>query len=284
MPHYNVFFPMSSHPSEIPEPAIDRERPVITGIARFSGKRIDEMAALETPHMARGVQFGLGRGDKPISHFPGGQTWMRPLVGENKHPRHGVDEVTKRLKDAQERLARVTIKAEPGTDIEELYDTIEYLRAELSHHVEIVLASQTPDFLKRARDNGVRPDVVQHVIPQNSYNVAGDVIPRALKEKTFLPGAEVAFPLMEGVYQEQAERVNEALVDVLVEAGHDAYIRGVRNQSTLDMALRVIASKNFNLSAVKERSRIRGLYVEDPLSRYNFNIPEAQFMGITARG
>lgn len=249
---------------------IDRELPVVTGLGTFIGSNVQDMAHLNTP-LGRGIQFGVGRGEMPISNFPDDHTQHRPWWGEEKMPKISVGELLISLaQDINGRIARVTVKAERETDQKALLDVVQGVREQLSM-AEIVVASHYLSVLEKVRDGDVKPDVLQQLIPEFRHSVRY-VIWKDLNWSTISSGSEVSFPFPNIDYPSSHGEI-ESISLMLADNGHDSYVNLVETQGQVGDFVKASSMFNFGqrCRAENEKSgakrpeakhKLRGFYVK----------------------
>jgi hypothetical protein len=273
--------------------------PVVTGLATYTPDRIQAMSLLDTSRsgVGRGIEFGVGRGTKPISNFPGDQMLVRPFTQSGgKMERITPDKLMRTLQEHKAGdpkgipttitsfsgqgntsttehtpgISRVTINTGLGTDVFAMKDVLQglyALRTSTKDSVlEIVISSADPLKLRELREVGLNADVWQQRLRVDPY-VVTSYTRRLLGGRSLLDGTEISFPLVEtpvGISDSGAAEAAESLAAF----GHDSHLESVSTQWEVRRAISAMQIANYGLSRGVNPHRMRGFFVEGNPSRF----------------
>lgn len=254
---------------------------MVTAVASFAPEDVARVGRWDTPHMARGIEFGVGLGGKPISNFPGFQTIFRPPVFTgNQRPRLGVGEVLSGIEANHEGISRVTVKVGTGTDLIALADVLRGVREITHDRVETVVASVDPALLRKFGMGVNPPDVLQQVLHWADPERITALIRGLIKAGDIADGAEVSFPIPRPQALHRAQEELREISTMLRDSGHDSHLAPVLSQIDTANAIGLIGSANFGASSRDEAQRLRGFYADQKEQRLDFDVPAAQFLGV----
>jgi hypothetical protein len=256
--------------------SVDRDRPIVTGIASFTPEEMERIANLETPHMGRGIEFGVGRTRKPISNFPGVQTVFRPMERSGqKRPKGSVDQVLESFRSIHEEISRVTLRIGTGTDSWALEDVLQGIKEIAGDRVETVVSSLNPDLLRKIQKGKITPDILQQTLHWADPFEVMALVRKILKNGDFVEDAEVSFPIPE-TFAETKEEVAE-IAEILGDAGHDSHLAPVSTQKDVQQAIGVMGWSNFTANARGKTAKMRGFYADG--QGLTSDVPGAQLLG-----
>lgn len=264
---------------------LGRDRPIVTSLAAYTPGKICGIACSQGLHMDKGIEFGVGRGPKPISNFPGSHTLFRPLITETgRMGKISPDELTTNLLDHAKRLSRVTIKTAPGTDVSAVKDVLENVssvRTARNRDIEIVISSPDARTLKEMQQAGLNADTWQQTLRQTDPFQVKQLIRHLLKTQGLVDGAEVSYPLPlkgylgnKGSYPATTEAAQ-----ILADTGHDSHLAPAFTQQEVADAVAAIGFANFALHARENPHRVRGFYVDGDPRHFNFDIQATHLLG-----
>ncbi|HBB03164.1 MAG: hypothetical protein US89_C0008G0025 [Candidatus Peregrinibacteria bacterium GW2011_GWF2_38_29] len=146
---------------------VDRRDFVVTHDRVFDdSSRLREFTGTDTEYAPKGIEFGVGRGNDPISWFPGSQNLVRPIFSPDRCLAIDVDDLMRNLAGVRGQLKRATARVGFGTDLSVLrYIFSDEFRAMIAadgaDNVELVLSSSSPNQLRALKSKGIKADVWQ---------------------------------------------------------------------------------------------------------------------------